>query len=548
MRHNFILLTIMLLLALPAAVFAVQLPATGQTACFDGKGNPRACAGTGEDGESQGGVAWPLARFSDNGNATLTDNLTGLIWSKNANAPDPAPGFCPSAGSSMTRQAALDYISCLNSVGLAGAGDWRLPNLNELESLVHAGVPNPSTWLNASGFTGVQSGLYWTSTNDDSDPKAQVPSEVNAWDIDFSTGDLPLASDKTTMRAVWPVRGDSTAPAQLWQTGQMKCFDDAGRKIKTGCIGTGQDGELLAGALWPAPRFTPNLAVTLATDHLTGLIWTTQANTPGPQACANAGHPMIWQEALNYVKCLNQQAYLGLNSWRLPNRKELRSLADYGAGNPAILGPSPFDAALTKGTAFWSSTTDAAAPARAWSVNFYDGSVTGADKRNALLPVWPVSDPDLIPPVLTMNAVPAIAKVARQTISGTVTGGGVPLVTVSPAALIDPVIMNGSNWITRISGLKIGINNITVTSEDPAGNIATATAALTVVIPDGSFSGGPAKVADALKALRIAVGLASPTSDELLHGDVAPPGAPDDRIDAADALLILKKAVGQPGV
>lgn len=547
MRDNLILFVMILLLALPAAVFAIQLPVTGQTACYDGSGKSRACAGTGEDGEIQAGVVWPLPRFSDNGNATMTDHLTGLIWSKDANAPGSAPAACPNAGSSMTWPAALDFVSCLNAGNFAGAGDWRLPNLNELESLVHAGVSNPSAWLNASGFSQVQSGPYWSSTNDDSDPKTQVPSEVNAWDVDLATGDLSLPSNKTFLRAVWPVRGTSTAPAQLWQTGQVKCFDVAGRRINP-CLGSGQDGELLAGALWTPSRYTPNLAVTLAVDQLTGLIWPAQTNSPGPQSCANAGHPMTWQEALNHVKCLNQQAYLGLNSWRLPNRKELRSLADYSTANPAVLDFSPFAAGLAKGNTFWSSTTHAAVPDRAWSVSLFDGSVSGADKRNALLPVWPVSDPDLTPPLLTMNAIPLLAKIATQTISGTMEGGGVPMVTVSPAATVDPVTMTGSTWRTRISGLKVGTSTITVTTEDPAGNIATASAVLTVVIPDGRFSSGPASVADALKALRIAVGLASPTSEELLHGDVAPPGAPDDRIDAADALLILKKAVGLPGI
>lgn len=547
MRDNLILFVMILLLALPAAVFAIQLPVTGQTACYDGSGKSRACAGTGEDGEIQAGVVWPLPRFSDNGNATMTDHLTGLIWSKDANAPGSAPAACPNAGSSMTWPAALDFVSCLNAGNFAGAGDWRLPNLNELESLVHAGVSNPSAWLNASGFSQVQSGPYWSSTNDDSDPKTQVPSEVNAWDVDLATGDLSLPSNKTFLRAVWPVRGTSTAPAQLWQTGQVKCFDVAGRRINP-CLGSGQDGELLAGALWTPSRYMPNLAVTLAVDQLTGLIWPAQTNSPGPQSCANAGHPMTWQEALNHVKCLNQQAYLGLNSWRLPNRKELRSLADYSTANPAVLDFSPFAAGLAKGNTFWSSTTHAAVPDRAWSVSLFDGSVSGADKRNALLPVWPVSDPDLTPPLLTMNAVPTLAKIATQTISGTMEGGGVPMVTVSPAATVDPVTMTGSTWRTRISGLKVGTSTITVTTEDPAGNIATASAVLTVVIPDGRFSSGPASVADALKALRIAVGLASPTSEELLHGDVAPPGAPDDRIDAADALLILKKAVGLPGI
>ena len=32
------------------------------------------------------GVAWPTPRFTDNGNGTVTDNLTRLIWMKNANA------------------------------------------------------------------------------------------------------------------------------------------------------------------------------------------------------------------------------------------------------------------------------------------------------------------------------------------------------------------------------------------------------------------------------------------------------------------------------
>ena len=59
------------------------------------------------------------------------------------------------------------------------------------------------------------------------------------------------------------------------------------------------------------------------------------------------------------------------------------------------------------------------------------------------------------------------------------------------------------------------------------------------------MSGGSAAgVGDALKALRIAVGIIQPSADDLLHGDVAPAGAPDDKIDVNDALLILRKAVG----
>jgi Big-like domain-containing protein len=75
-------------------------------------------------------------------------------------------------------------------------------------------------------------------------------------------------------------------------------------------------------------------------------------------------------------------------------------------------------------------------------------------------------------------------------------------------------------------------------------NIATVTVVVNR-LATGSFTpGAPASIDDALKAIRIAVGLATPTAEDLLNGDVAPLGAPDGQINTADALLILKKAVG----
>ncbi len=52
------------------------VPKTGQTTPY----------GAGDDGALQKGVAWPTPRFTDSENGTVTDNLTGLIWLKNANA------------------------------------------------------------------------------------------------------------------------------------------------------------------------------------------------------------------------------------------------------------------------------------------------------------------------------------------------------------------------------------------------------------------------------------------------------------------------------
>jgi hypothetical protein len=39
---------------------------------------------TGDDGDYEHGAMWPDPRFTDNGNGTITDNLTGLIWLKDA--------------------------------------------------------------------------------------------------------------------------------------------------------------------------------------------------------------------------------------------------------------------------------------------------------------------------------------------------------------------------------------------------------------------------------------------------------------------------------
>ncbi|HVS66887.1 MAG TPA: DUF1566 domain-containing protein, partial [Thermoanaerobaculia bacterium] len=61
-----------------AAVDRAPLRATGWSTCFDASGQVRTCAGTGEDGELQNGVAPPTPRFSDQGDGTVLDHLTGL--------------------------------------------------------------------------------------------------------------------------------------------------------------------------------------------------------------------------------------------------------------------------------------------------------------------------------------------------------------------------------------------------------------------------------------------------------------------------------------
>src|SRR6185369_9095502 len=201
---QFIIAGMLTLPGLAAAAGPVKLPATSQAACFDANGDPRPCGGTGEDGEKQAGVAWPTVRFSDNNNGTVTDKLTGLIWSQHANAPSRAlatdqPNGCLNAETSMTWLQALDFVACLNASSHAGSSDWRLPNLNELESMVNPGVADTTTYLNANGFgfgpglpSQVQSGRYWSSTSDASGLVASQ-SAIAAWDVDITNGAFPVS-------------------------------------------------------------------------------------------------------------------------------------------------------------------------------------------------------------------------------------------------------------------------------------------------------------------------------------------------------------------
>lgn len=124
----------------------------------------------GDDGALQKGVAWPNPRFTDNANGTVTDDLTGLIWLKDANCFRDIRGW--NAALSDARNLANGV--CGLSDGSRG-GDWRLPNRNELASLLDLNKRNPAL-PSGHPFTNFQASKYWTST-------ANSPASV--WRVDF---------------------------------------------------------------------------------------------------------------------------------------------------------------------------------------------------------------------------------------------------------------------------------------------------------------------------------------------------------------------------
>ncbi|MBF0564505.1 MAG: DUF1566 domain-containing protein [Nitrospirae bacterium] len=372
MKPKVYLLAVILCCILTFAVWAgtVNLPQTGQTTCWDAYGDVISCAGTGQDGAIKAGVAWPNPRFTDNGDQTMTDNLTGLIWAKDASTP--SVGLCK--GGAMSWQDALGYVACLNIAIYLGYNDWRLPNINEMKSLENIGQGGDSgTWLDTQGFTTVESS-YWSSTT-----CSGIPSL--AWVVGLTAGASgAVGGAKTNGNSVWPVRAGQSGSfnnAAIWQTGQTNCWDSNGNPIT--CTGTGQDGDIRAGTVWPNPRFTDNGDGTV-TDNLTGLTWTKDAGTPTAGSCT--GGYMPWQNAPNYVSCLNKASYLGHTDWRLPNITELRSLADYSQSNPALPAGNPFTTAQT--FYYWSSSTYASIPSEAWLAGM-DGGYELADLKTSFI-------------------------------------------------------------------------------------------------------------------------------------------------------------------
>jgi hypothetical protein len=352
---------------LPLIAFAgeVDLPRTGQTTCYNLSGNVISCPGTGQDGDLQEGVAWPVPRFTDNGNGTVTDHLTGLIWLKNANCLgirktwDDAVGFCNVLASGM----------CGLTDGSV-AGDWRLPNIVELESLLNAEPEDLSSWLNMQGFTNVQLFHYWSAST------LAIPTN-KAWGVYMIFGSVATLN-KSEGYYVWPVRGGQNGFAITWRTGQ------------TASYAAGDDGALQRGVAWPAARFTDNGNGTV-TDHLTDLIWLKTANCSGNKT---------WQEALAYCNTLASGS-CGLTDgsiagdWRLPNRKELFSLIDFSRYNPALPQDHPFTNVWLSD--YWSSGTMAYYRDYAWVVRMDYGEVYNTHKSGKYF-VWPVRGGPTGPP------------------------------------------------------------------------------------------------------------------------------------------------------
>ncbi len=309
-------------------------------------------------------------RFTDNHDGTLTDGMTGLIWLANAGCLGTA-----NWGGAIAQANGLASGAC----GLADgsvAGQWRLPNINELESVLDYTAANPAL-TPGSPFTNVSNAIYWSSTSYFGGENGSP----TAWAIRLGDGRYindSVANDKSAAtNHVWAVRGAGSGPTRLQSTGIYVSY------------AAGDDGSVRSGVPLPSPRLLDKGDGTVV-DALTGLVWLKQAN------CIY----QPWAGALAAVRAL-AGGQCGLTdgsaagNWRMPSRNEMQSLSDRMQNNQADFFDHTFvsnDGTLYQAAAFndfvsfqyyWTSTTDASDAIMAWTVFSCDFGVYDALKSEA---------------------------------------------------------------------------------------------------------------------------------------------------------------------
>lgn len=110
-------------------------------------------------------------QFLDNGDGTITDAKTGLMWMRCSLGQVQESGGCGNGATSLTWSSALQAAEGFNSAGgLGGYADWRLPNIKELGSIVEYQCHSPA--IDLAHFPDMPAGTYWSSTPD---PRADWP-------------------------------------------------------------------------------------------------------------------------------------------------------------------------------------------------------------------------------------------------------------------------------------------------------------------------------------------------------------------------------------
>lgn len=275
--------------------------------------------------------------YSDNGDGTVSDNVTGLMWQQD---PDLNGDGVINSADKLTYDEAVDEAETFT---LAGYNDWRLPSIKELYSLIMFSGTDPSG----------------------PDPVNPVPF-IDTGFFDFEYGDT-LAGERIIDAQYWSsteyigttMNNDPTTFGVNFADGRIKGYPSQpvgppGNQFTMSSYVRYVRGNTGYGN----NSFVENDDETI-TDEATELIWDKN----------DSGEGLNWKQALNWVQQKNQENYLGFNDWRLPNAKEMQSIIDYSRSpqttNSAAIDPIFSISAITDEGGnenypfFWTGTTHA---------------------------------------------------------------------------------------------------------------------------------------------------------------------------------------------
>jgi hypothetical protein len=348
-------------------VRATGFPATGQTTSYLSDKNDRITGAVAvpDDGALQAGAT---LSYTDNGDGTVTDNNTGLMWEKKGDSGglhDKDNVYVWSGTG--TQETIWDWLDDVNAEGggsgFAGHNDWRIPNIKELQSLVNfqSVLPTTSAAFNSNCVAGATVLTGSCTANTYQSSTTWYSNHNMAAGVNFTSSILE-AYDKVASPHVRAVRGGLSSPV-LPVTGQTTAYTADKNDGIAGAVTVPDDGTVQAGAPW---SFTDNGNGTI-TDNNTGLVWEKKGDSGGLhdkdnfyQWTGNSAEETIW----DWVEDLNAEAFGGSGDWRIPNARELLSIANFQGtalpvfNNNCVAGATVFTGSCTKNLSYWTSTSD----------------------------------------------------------------------------------------------------------------------------------------------------------------------------------------------
>ena len=226
--------------------------------------------------------------YTDNGDGTVTDNNTGLIWQQ----------VPPAAFYSWT-----DAQAYADSLDLAGESDWRLPTIKELLSL--------------ADFTGSSRSEIDLPYIDDSFFTIYEP-EV----IDPAKREIDGQYWSSTAYVGRTINNDSTTFGFNFTDGRIKGYPNG---VLSGPTGTAFVRCVRGNPDYGVNNFVDNSDGTI-TDLATGLMWLKDDSGAYPAAGSRGDGTLSWQEALAWAEDFTHAGY---DDWMLPDAKQLHTIVDY---------------------------------------------------------------------------------------------------------------------------------------------------------------------------------------------------------------------------